>query len=144
MATTETELHAGLRAWADGDRTRVAAVELLIRNGRAIYLRAPWLTVHDGGNVSVDAAALRDGTGAYSSGELAVIDIAVSLLGGEPVDLSEALPRLEHAAAELVIATVSTAAGFDRPTTSVQMVDGGPRRVNLPVLATWPAEVAPA
>lgn len=48
-----TELHEGLRAWPPGSFPLEAAVELLIRDDRAVYAGAPWLW-HDGDLVSVD------------------------------------------------------------------------------------------
>ena len=144
MSSTTPDLHAGLRAWARGSATRTAAVELLIRNGRVIHERAPWLTSHDDGNVSVVRSALQAGTGAYSSGERAVIDIAVSLLEGTPIDLSNVVPALDYADAQLVLSAIATAAGFSATTKSIETgQDGTPRLVEQPALYPFPAERDP-
>ena len=94
------------RVWARGVYTTEAGVELLIRSGR-LSDGAPWVLI-DGG---VDLDALVHASGAWSGGEQRIVRIATSLVGGEPVDLSENLPGLDHDMTILVLAAVSHAAG---------------------------------
>ena len=94
------------RAWARGVYATEAGVELLIRSGR-LFDGAPWVTI-DGG---LDLDALVYASGAWSGGEQRTVRIAASLVGGEPVDLSENLPGLDHDTMILVLAAVAHAAG---------------------------------
>lgn len=137
-------IKSGLIAWASGDRARDAGVQLLIRNGRALSENAPWFVEHSSGTVSVDVGILSSETRGYSSGEIAVIDIACSLLGGQPIDLSEAAARLGHADLRLVLAAVTEAAGFDRTTRGVEIINGEACLVDVPAVYTWEDANAPA
>lgn len=78
-------VHDALRAWAKGLYDREAAVELLIRQGKAIYPGAPWLrtsatTLEGAPIVSIDVDELVHESGAWSGGERRIVDVAASLL----------------------------------------------------------------
>lgn len=144
--TRQEQLEQGLRAWARGITSVVAGVELLIRHERAVYPRAPWIREYDNGLSEIDTDRLLEETGAHSAGEQRIFKIAASLIGGHPVDLSDALCGLDHKHADLVLAAVASAAGFDDTTTSFDFdEEGHPHRVQLPGLYGWPghAETLP-
>lgn len=108
------ELHGAVRAWAKGLHPLEAGVELLIRHGRTIYEGAPWLTEFTGRTprlVAVDAEVLLAQSGHLSGGERRVVRIAVSLLGGQPVDLSENIPGLDAPTLALVLDAIAHANG---------------------------------
>lgn len=133
-----SELAEGVRAWAKGVYPVEAGVELLIRQGRAIYRGAPWLTDH-GEIVTVDADKLLDGTGAWSGGEQRVARIAVSLLGGDRVDLNEDIPGLDRSTLELVLAAIAHANGSHEDSVMRVNADGAPAGFDrAPSLYPWP------
>jgi len=110
-----------VRAWAKGSCPLEAGVELLIAHGRAIDDGAPWLialndkepgTSGRPSQVMVDVDELVGGTGAWSGGEQRIVAVAASLLSPErPVNLNDALPGLDRAGLELVLAALAHASG---------------------------------
>lgn len=109
-----TEIDDAVRAWAKGVYATEAGIELLIRQGKAIYENAPWVTTADRGELRtarVDTDVLLEGTGAWSGGEQRIVRIAVSLLGGPPVDLADEIPGLDRKNAALVLAAIAHANG---------------------------------
>lgn len=138
--------HAGLRAWAQGMYPLEAAVELLVgfAGGRFATPGHPWIQPCDQpGMWWLDPSRISDDTiGALSGGEQRVLRIVASLAGGEPVDLSEALPGLDRPTIGLVLAAVAHAAGthehaeirIDRER-GVSVLHG-----RLPSLHPWPIE----
>lgn len=128
----------GVRAWAKGVYPLEAGVELLIRQGRAIYQGAPWLTDH-GEIVTVDTDRLLNGIGAWSGGEQRVARIAASLLGGDRVDLNEDLPGLDRSNLELVLAAVAHANGSHEHSVMRFNAEGAPEGFDrVPSLYPWP------
>ncbi|WP_212747017.1 hypothetical protein, partial [Sinomonas gamaensis] len=84
-------------------------MELLIRQGSAIYDGVPWID-REGDIASVDVDKLLYESGVWSGGEQRVVRIAVSLLVGPAVDLSEAT-TLDRRNLALVLAAIAHAAG---------------------------------
>ena len=107
MAEVE-DVAAGVRAWAKGRHTTEAAVELLIRGGRAIYPGAPWLTAREDGKVVLDFDRLNDEAGAWSGGEQRIVRIALSLVDGE---LGDDVAGLDRDGVSLVLAAIAHASG---------------------------------
>jgi hypothetical protein len=113
---TNSSTEEAVRRWAKGIYAMEAGVELLIRHGKAIRPRAPWITeirVPAGeaemAALNVDELAYR--SGAWSGGERRIVSIALSLLGGEPVDLADAVAGLGGREMEWVLAAISHANG---------------------------------
>lgn len=142
------DLADAVRAWAKGVYPTEAGAELLIRHGRAIYERAPWLTDLGPGDssrprmVAIDRDVLAEQIGMWSGGERRLVRIAVSLLGGTPVDLSEDLPGLDRPTLSLVLAAIAHAGGsHEHPA-----LETGPGGIPVPVgglagsLYPWPAQ----
>lgn len=106
-----------VREWARGTYPTEAGVELLIRQGKAIFEGAPWIIDLEPLDralprmASIDVDKLRYEAGAWSSGEQRVIRIAASLLGGPPVDLAEDLSGLDRKSLALVLAAAAHADG---------------------------------
>lgn len=134
-----------LRAWAKGLYPAEAGVELLIRQGKAIYEPAPWLEELERPEgpsmVSIDVSRLLEEVGAWSGGEQRVVRIAASLLGGPPVDLAEEISGLDRPALALVLAALAHANGSHQHSDMTFDVDGRPRIERLPALVAWPEEV---
>lgn len=108
---TTTTVDEGLRAWARGLYPTEAAVELLIRGFGA---RGPWVKPSDDGRmfwIDTDVLVDRGVHGPHSGGERRVLSVVASLLGAEPVDLSDALPGLDREKVALVLAAMAHAAG---------------------------------
>lgn len=99
-----------VRSWARGMYAAEAGVEVLIRGG-LLQAGAPWL-VDQGARLAVDVDRLRLESEVWSGGQQRLARIAMSLLGGEPVDLARDLPGLEREEVRLVAAAVSHAAGM--------------------------------
>lgn len=134
---TDAQLHAQLRAWAEGSNPLAAAVELLIRGGLA-YSGAPWLRTDHGWDTSaVDFDRLGYEIGALSGGEQRLARIASSLGQGVPIDLREDIAGLDLAHARWVMTAVAHAAGFTEPGKTIDLIDGEPTFVPYPALATW-------
>ena len=140
-----SELDEALRRWAKGIYPSEAGVELLIRQGRAIYEGAPWLIETDWAEVgrermvALDVDQLLDGTGGYSGGESRVIRIAVSLLGGPAVNLNEDVPGLDRERTALVLAAIAHANGSHEHSGVRFNDDGTPAGfTRLTSLYPWP------
>lgn len=140
-----TPIHDAVRAWAKGIYPSEAGVELLIRQGKAIYEGAPWLVEerrYDSERVrmvSVDVDKLVYESGAWSGGERRVVDIAASLLSREhPVDLSDAISGLDRAHQDLVLAAISHAAGSHQGTEVTVDERGRPGFHRGEALHPWP------
>ena len=136
----QNTLADALRAWARGMYPTEAAVELLIRQGKAVYEGAPWLQ-RDGDIVYLDPETLHYESGVWSSGERYIVQIALSLLGDRPVDLSDVLPGLDRRDLELVLAAVSHASGSHQHGDVRFDSEGhvvGIGREPLPALYPWP------
>ena len=128
-----------LRAWARGLYPNEAAVELLIRSGKVVYSGAPWLEEGDDRAI-VDVDRLSSGVGALSSGERALVAIAVSLLSHDPVDLREAIASLDRGNLDAVLAAIAHAGGSHQHSEIVQSADRGTAEVvTLSSLHPWPA-----
>jgi hypothetical protein len=114
-----TDIGDAVRTWARGIYPTEAGAELLIRHGRTIHERAPWLvefapdTDGLGRIVGIDTARLLDASGVLSGGERRVVEIAASLIDGHPVDLSDVMCGLDERSSELVLAALAHAAGLD-------------------------------
>jgi hypothetical protein len=119
---SSSELAYGLRAWADGDAARSAAVELLIRHGvwltRADFILAAVSVVSDA--PESEPFATIDWETAYatasrlpcSPSEEAALRIACSLASRNcPVVLGEAVVRLDSHNRALVSAAILRAGG---------------------------------
>lgn len=102
------DVAAGVRAWAKGRHTTEAAVELLIKGGKAIYPGAPWLTAREDGKVALDFDRLNDEAGAWSGGEQRIVRIALSLVDGE---LGDDVAGLDRDGVSLVLAAIAHASG---------------------------------
>ena len=139
MTTTTTTLAARLRAWAKGIYAQEAGVELLIRQGKAIYEGAPWLS--DNGELAwVDTGALLDGCGAWSGGEQRIVHLAASLIGDERVNLAEVLSGNDRHTTALLLAAIAHASGTHEAT-EVQFTADGQHRLTRPgTLYAWPDE----
>lgn len=115
--TPPQDLADALRAWAKGIYPTEAGVELLIRQGKAIYEGAPWLTDLDPADttiprmVALNPKVLLEETGAWSGGEQRLVRIAASLLGGPPVDLANDIPGVDRTVLALVLAAIAHAGG---------------------------------
>lgn len=144
-----------IRAWARGIYPSEAGVELLIRQGRAIYEGAPWLTALEslGADrppmVAIDVDQLLAECGVWSGGEQRIVRIAASLLGGPEVDLSTAVSGLDREHQVLVLAAIAHAGGshehagpYEPDPEGTVMVNGVRSRAStLPSLYPWPRPV---
>lgn len=115
MTTDRSDVAADLRSWARGMHCTEAATLILIRafGGRFAQPGWPWIarSRHDG-SFYIDADRMSDDDiGMLSGGEQRTLAIARSLLGSEPVDLSEAMPGLDRSTSRLVINALAHAAG---------------------------------
>jgi hypothetical protein len=92
-----------------------AGVELLIRTsgGRFTNASQPWIQPGEhSGHWWIDISQLNESTlGGLSGGEARMLRLAASLLGGEPVDLYEAIPGLDRDHIKLVLAALAHASG---------------------------------
>lgn len=106
MATND-ELRAGARNTEPPYRV---GVELLIWLGKNLP------TVTDGGlsgaDVRVDTELLRDWSGVWSGGERRIVGVALSLMVGDPVDLSDVIGGLGGAHRRAALEAIAAAAGF--------------------------------
>lgn len=137
-----SEVVEGVCAWAKGAYPLEAGVELLIRQGRAIYVGAPWLYDY-GERVVIDVDELLEGTGAWSGGEQRVVRIAASLLGGDQVNLNDDVPGLDRPNLALVLAAIAHANGSHEHSEIRYSQDGTPQGFErVPSLYPWPASAA--
>lgn len=140
---------AGLRVWARGMYPTEAAVELLVRafGGRFAEAGRPWVkfTDQDQLDAYIDPEVLLDEgvdlldkgvDGPYSGSERRVLAVVASLLGGEPVDLSDVMSGLDRANVALVLAALAHANGSHEHS----MWRPGGRSTRLPSLYPWPTE----
>src|SRR5699024_9357357 len=110
MNATTASLTERLRAGAKGIYAEEAGVELLVRQGRAIYEGAPW--IHDDGESAwLDIEALLDGCGAWSGGEQRIVRLAACLIGDERVNLADALSGNDRRTTALLLAAIAHASG---------------------------------
>ena len=110
-AVDRAEIESAVRAWAKGLYPSEAGVELLIRQGKAIYARAPWIAQH-GDYAVIDVNKLVYEAGAWSGSERRVVAIAASLLSSEhPVNLEDAVSGLDRVNLQLVLAAIAHANG---------------------------------
>lgn len=102
---TVTELRAGA---AGVEATYRAGVELLIWLGKNVPL------IRDGGwsghDVRIDTDALEDWSGVWSGGERRIVAVALSLMIGTPVDLSDAIGGLGGAHRAAVVDAIAQGA----------------------------------
>ena len=145
MSTPMTDIEDAVRAWARGIYPSEAGAELLIRQRRAIYQGAPWITELEVGDetgpgmASIDVDVLLYEAGVWSGGEQRVVRIAASLLGGPAVDLSEEIPGLDRENLALVLAALAHANGSHEHSGVETDPDGRPLRfVRLTSLYPWP------
>lgn len=132
-----TDTETALRAWANGIYATEAGVELLINTGFAVSENSPWIT-WSGQYAAIDVEALLDHSGVWSGGEKRVVRIAASLLGGPPVDLSEALPGLDRRMMSEVLAALAHANGSHEHSEMTFDADGVPKGFQrLPSLHPW-------
>jgi hypothetical protein len=107
--TTTTQHHALVRAANTGGTRRRAGTELLIRTGWA-RPRMAWLDA-DGW---IDATRMTEEyIGGRSGAEQRLLRVAASLLGGEPVDLSDALTGMDSEWKEQILAAIAQALDLD-------------------------------
>jgi len=136
--TDEQEHEAGLRDWARGMTTLVAATELLIRTGFAQAWR-PWVHYDEQRQrpwIAFDE--IPDLIGAKSGGEQRLLTIAASLGGSVKIILGDEIAGLDRQRTELVSIALIHAAGFTESTSDFVFEDDQPKRVTVPPLASWP------
>ncbi|MBK0422719.1 hypothetical protein JD292_11615 [Leucobacter sp. CSA2] len=108
-------VHSNLRSWATGSHATEAAVELLIRadlaSGGSQWVRDASLESSEPPRLYVDHAILVSASDSLSGQSRAIARLAASMLGGDTVDLSTALPALDRDHVMLVLAAVAHAAG---------------------------------
>lgn len=111
MDATVTDHDDQLRAWARGNTTEEAAVELLIRafEGRFAASGKPWV-LSDGGTAWVNWQEIPQWTGGLSGGERRFLLLTASLAGGEPADLSD-VSGLDYALQDLLLDALRHAGG---------------------------------
>lgn len=139
MNTAPTELDARLRAWAKGSYPLEAGVELLIRNGKAIYEGAPWIN-DTGERAWIDVDQLLDECGAWSGGEQRIVRLAASLIGEEKVNLNDELSGNDRGTTALLLAAVAHASGSHEGSDVRYDAEGAPYFVRPGTLYAWPEE----
>lgn len=135
---TQSELEQELRDWASGMRPLVAATEMLIRAG---YARAgnSWIRYdQDNQRHWIDFASIPETIGGLSGGEKRFLRLAASLAADEPIVLGDEVSGLDHKHADLLLAGIAHAAGFNEPTTTVAIVAGEIVRMPVDPLYEWP------
>lgn len=149
-STIMTSIEEATRAWAKGIYPVEAGVELLIRHGKAIYEKAPWLEVAESLGAdrprmaAVNVDQLLEHTGAWSGSERRIVRIAASLINGTPVDLNEDLPGLDRKNLARVLAAIAHANGSHEHSEFAHDDKGAPdgfRR--LPSLYPWSSTLSP-
>lgn len=132
---------AGLRAWARGNYSQEAGIELLARvfSGRFADAGCPWVkSCSRPGVLWLDVAALLDYSGVCSGGERRVLIVVAALVDDRPIDdVGDVLAGLDRRTLVLVLAAFAHAAGShehaDLIRTGDQLVC-----VPLPALVPWP------
>jgi hypothetical protein len=139
MSTDEQQHIAGLREWARGSTTLVAATELLIRSGFAQKGR-PWVHFDEERQRPwIDFDEIPDLIGGRSGGEKRLLRIAASLGGASTsIVLGDEVAGLDRFRIELVSIAIIHAAGFTETTSDLVVVDDQPKRISVPPLASWP------
>ena len=138
MSSTAENAIEAVREWARGLYALEAGVELLIRTGR-VCENAPWVVRDATGRTYVDAATLADRSAVWSGGEQRLARIALSLMGGDPVNLAEDIPGLDREGAELVLAALAHANGSHEHSGFTRDEAGHPTGIaELPSLYPWP------
>lgn len=96
-------------AWADGMPTRRAVLIILEDGPKPGMLdpSRPWIK----DSSWIDGEALYEHTGAWSTSEQALVDVAASLLGCHDISLEQVLPRLSRHHRELVLTAIAHAMG---------------------------------
>ena len=100
--------------WARGTNPTEAATQLLFHafGGRFARPGWPWVASTESGRHYIDATKLTDNEiGMLSGGERRALAFARSLLGEDPVDLSDAITGLDRRHTRLVIDALAHAAG---------------------------------
>lgn len=135
-----TSITDAVRAGVKGIYAGEAGVELLIRQGKPIRDGAPWITRSDDGAAAfVDVDKLLDAGGVWSGGEYRVVQIACSLLGGPPVDLSDVLSGIDRSMVVLVLAALAHASGSHEHVEFEFAADGSSSKLNRPgTIFAWP------
>ncbi|MEO7015108.1 MAG: hypothetical protein ABI067_01030 [Leifsonia sp.] len=137
-STSSDEHLAGLREWARGMTTLVAATELLIRAGFAQDWR-PWVHYDElARRPWVNFDEIPELSGGMSGGQRRLLNIAASLGGTTPIILADEVAGLDRMWTELVSIAIVHAAGFTKTTSDVVMEDDKPTIISVPPLAQWP------
>lgn len=139
MTTATNTLADRLRAWAKGIYSVEAGVELLIRQGKAVYAGAPWIN-DSGDRAWLDVESLLAETGAWSGDEKRLVAIAASLIGDERVNLSDAVSGLDRPSLALGLAAIAHANGSHEQSGFEFDDDGQARIVHHDALYGWPTE----
>lgn len=137
-----TSIEDALRTGAKGIYPTEAAVELLIRWGRAPLNRARWVQrdEHNEGRAYLDVDTMLEDTGAYSSSERRVVAIIASLYSAEhPVALEDVVSGIDRPNMALVLAALAHANGSHQHSDFRHNADGAPVGiVRLDSLYPWP------
>lgn len=134
-----TNLHDGIRAWANGIYPTEAAAELLIRSGLATD-DAGFYGDAIGGLVELRADKIIDRARTYSHSQEKILRLVISLLGQQDINLKDAFRGLDRTNLQLALAAISHAAGAHEQTGwTVNDGDNGiVAHPDGPVIA-WPA-----
>lgn len=138
----QVDVDDALRAGAKGIYPAEAAVELLIRHGRAPLDQVPWVQYDedDDGRAFLDVEAMLEGTRGYSGSERRIIQIVASLYSeAHPVALEDVVSGLDRENMVLVLAALAHANGSHAHSSVVLDDDGAPVRFErLASLYPWP------
>lgn len=137
-----TSIEDALRKGAKGLYPSEAAVELLIRWGRAPLDSVRWVRSYDFEEDSayIDVETMLGDTGGYSSSERRVVAIVASLYSSEhPVALEDVVSGLDRRCMSLVLAALAHANGSHQHSDFRHNADGAPVGiVRLDSLYPWP------
>lgn len=137
-----TSIEDALRAGAKGLYPSEAAVELLIRWGRAPLDRVRWVQrdEYNEGRAYLDVETMLEDTGGYSSSERRVVAIVASLYSSShPVALEDVFSGLDRTNLALVLAAVAHANGSHESAEMQHDADGRPTGLKgMPSLYPWP------
>lgn len=113
--TRDLYIAARLRAWAQGDLPREAAVELVATACDGRLLTGPWARLDKHGRNWFDPDRAASEKGFLSGGERRVLEVATSLVSSDhPVDLSDAICGLDPNDLGPILAAISHAGGGHR------------------------------
>ena len=134
-----TSIEDALRAGAKGLYPSEAAVELLIRWGRAPLDSVRWVKRAGDHRAHLAVGQMLEDTGGYSSSERRVVAIVASLYSPEhPVALEDVVSGLDRSNMALVLAALAHANG-SHESVDVRVDDGEPVGFDrLPSLYPWP------